>query len=94
MKKLPDNKKVFDSMVALIEDNKDCEQSTEDKLLSIAVYGDKNGGADVRVSVNGFTPVEVDVIVREIYSRVYDIRARKTKSGKALEKKLSKEKNG
>lgn len=91
--KMPENKKVFDEVVKLIELNADRQQSKTDKLFVVGVYG-SGAEAEVKVSVNGFSPDELDVIVREIYGRIYDVRVRNTKKGKSIEKKLSKKKNG
>ena len=85
------NKAAFEKVAAVIAEESQGEKSKTDGLMLIAIY-EKNKKAEVKVHINGLDPDRADVIIREIYSKVYEIRKRKDPKAQALNKKLNEKK--
>lgn len=86
------NRAAFEQVAAIIAEESQGEKSTTDGLMIIAIYERKNR-ADVKVHINGLDPDRADVIIREIYGKVYEIRKRKDPKAQALNEKLIGKKN-
>ena len=83
------NKEIYNEVKKVIEKNKKNEKSVSDGLFVLAVY--KKGKKQEIVSlVNGMKPIEIEVALREVYSKVYEIRKRNDKKMIKLNKKLKK----
>lgn len=83
------NKKTFSSVVSIIEKEKRRRKSKNDGVFVMAVYKKKRK-TEIKALVNGITPDELDIILREIYGKVYSIRK---KNDKELIKKFKKKNN-
>lgn len=82
----------FQKVAAIIAEESAMEKSDTDGLMLIAIYKKKKK-ATVKVHINGLDPKEADVIIREIYGKVYEIRKRNDTKAKALNEKLEGKKN-
>jgi len=76
----------------VIENNKINLDSKEDGVLVLAIYkpkviqGEKK--SESKLLMNGFTLEEADVILRDVYAKVYEIRKRKDEKMKLVDKRL------
>lgn len=86
--KSPKNYKAYKDVEAVIEGNLNCKQSTENGLFVLAIYK-KGKKADTKVLINGFTLEELDVILRDVYSRIYDLRKKDDPKMQKLDKRLA-----
>lgn len=82
------NRAAFEQVAAIVAEENSREKSKTDGLMVIAIY-ERKKRAEVKVLINGLDPDRADVIIREIYSKIYEIRKRKDPKAQALDKKLS-----
>lgn len=85
--KSPKNYKAYKDVEAVIEGNLNCKQSTENGLFVLAIYK-KGKKATSKVLVNGFSLEELDVVIRDVYARIYGLRKKDDKKLQALDKKF------
>jgi len=71
----PKNYKVYKEVEQIIELNKGKKDSSENAVFVLAIYK-KDKKAQSKVLMNGFEIEEVDVILREVYGKVYEMRNR------------------
>jgi len=90
--KLPNNKIIFDKACDLMEEARLLPNSNKNKVLMIAIYK-KGENAEARTLFNGFTLDEVDVLLREIYGKVYALRKSKDPKMQEINQKLEDKKN-
>lgn len=86
------NMAAFQKVAAIVAEESHFEKSDSDGLMLIAIYKKKKK-ATVKVHINGLDMKEADVILRDIYSKVYEIRKRNDPKAQKLNEKLEGKKN-
>lgn len=83
------NKKIYDEVKKIIKENKDKQKSISDGLFILALYK-KGKNQKIESLINGLSLEEMDVAIRELYSRIYEMRMRNNKKMIKLNNKLKK----
>lgn len=89
--KTPKNYKVYKDITQIIESARGAKESTENGVIAFVVYK-KRGRAETKMLMNGFTLEEADVVIRDLYGKIYELRKRNDKKMQKLDKKIAKKK--
>jgi len=86
--KQPKNYKVYKAVEQIIELNKGKKDSKENAVFVLAIYK-KDLKAQSKVLMNGFQISEIDVILREVYGKIFEMRNRGNSKMVKINQKLS-----
>lgn len=75
---------------------KENRQSTTDGLFVVAIYKGKKTGkrSESKLFFDGYTLSELDVLLREVYGKIYELRHRNDPKSKKINKKLNDKRDG
>jgi hypothetical protein len=85
--KTPKNQQLYKSVEKIIEDNRGKKDSIKEGVFVLAVYK-KGKVSQAKVLMNGFKIEEIDVVLREIYGKIYEMRNRGNAKIQRINKKL------
>ena len=85
--KTPKNCKLYKSVEKIIEENKGKKDSVKNGVFVLAIYK-KGKVSQAKVLMNGFKIEEIDVVLREIYGKIYEMRNRGDARIQRINKKL------
>ena len=85
--KTPKNCKLYKSVEKIIKENKGKKDSAKNGVFVLAIYK-KGKVSQAKVLMNGFKIEEIDVVLREIYGKIYEMRNRGNAKIQRINKKL------
>ena len=85
--KSPKNCELYKSVEKIIEQNKGKKDSTRNGVFVLAIYK-KGKMSQAKVLMNGFKIEEIDVVLREIYGKIYEMRNRGNAKIQRINRKL------
>ncbi len=85
--KTPKNCTLYKSVEKIIEENKGKKDSVKNGVFVLAIYK-KGKVSQAKVLMNGFKIEEIDVVLREIYGKIYEMRNRGNAKIQRINKKL------
>lgn len=86
--KSPKNFKAFKDIEAVIESNKGKKESKENSIFALVIYAKPKGIPQVKVLINGFDLKVLDVIIRQVYGKIYAMRRKDDPKAQKMEHDL------
>lgn len=72
----------------ILENSKNASSATDGVFVLSIHYNKKLKTSDIKVLINGLTPIEAEVLIKEVYARVYAERVKNDPRMKKLNEKL------
>lgn len=88
------NRALFDTINKLVKESKREKTSKKDGVLVLSIHlrreNNEEAKSDAAVFMNGFSLDELDVLIRDVYSKIYEMRVRNQKNMQEVDAKLTK----
>jgi hypothetical protein len=89
------NKELHGQVSKKILANTKNASSTSDGVFILSIYYDKKKGtSDAQTFINGLKPIEAEVLIKEVYARIYAERVKNDPKMKKINADLEKRRQG